>query len=284
MNRVLTPTQVRPTQGTTDALARRQTISYQADEARVDILGVGVNAQPFTTALDTLTQWASQPGHYRVSTCAVYTVMLARENSALQATLSSADMVTADGMPLVWLQHIAGHPQAGRVYGPDLMHALCARTAADTDHTPDKPVRHLFYGGQAGVAQQLADRLQTHYPGLQIAGAITPPPDMPIDAPPDPAVVEQLNAAQATIIWVGLGSPKQDFWMATYRPFLHATILIGVGAAFDILSGNKRQAPRWMQRHGLEWSFRLMQEPKRLWRRYLIYNPRFLLAVLRRMV
>jgi N-acetylglucosaminyldiphosphoundecaprenol N-acetyl-beta-D-mannosaminyltransferase len=240
---------------------------------RVSILEILVDAQTFDEALDTLTAWAEQPQKRYVSTCPVYTLMVARENPRMRRALERADMVTADGMPLVWLQRQIGYPGAERVYGPDMMRALCEKTA-------NQEIRHFFWGGLPGVAEQLAQQLQRAYPGLQIAGTYSPPVEE-IGDTPNPTVVGYLNSARAHIIWVGLGSPKQDLWMTLYRPFLDAPLLIGVGAAFDFVAGTKPQAPRWMQRSGLEWLFRLSREPGRLWRRYLIYNSRFLWSVFR---
>ena len=237
------------------------------------ILDIPVDAQTFDEAVNTLADWAVQPQKRYVSTCPVYTLMIARENHWMRQALEGADMVTADGMPLVWLQHRLGCPEAERVYGPDVMRALCEKTA-------NREIRHFFWGGLPGVAEQLAQKLQRAYPGLQIAGLYSPPVEEIGDSP-NPAVIERLNNANAQVVWVGLGSPKQDLWMSLYRPVLNAPLLIGVGAAFDFIAGTKPQAPHWMQRSGLEWLFRLSREPGRLWRRYLIYNSRFILAVLR---
>lgn len=234
---------------------------------RVPLLGVHTDAQTFTEAIETLLRWSTDSTGRYVCTCPVYTLMMAREHPDVQRAINSADMVTADGMPVVWAQRRKGQPQAERVYGPDVLEALCARTAG-------QPIRHVFWGGQPGVAGRLVERLKGRYSGLNVAGIFSPPV-APVGDAPDPAVVAQLNALDAHIIWVGLGSPKQDLWMALYRPTLQAPLLVGVGAAFDMLAGVKRQAPRWMQRSGLEWLFRLAQEPRRLARRYLVYNPLF---------
>ncbi len=240
--------------------------------SRINILGVQVNAQRFADAVATLDQWASEPDKRYICTCPVYTLMACGEDSAVRDAVNGAAMVTADGMPVVWVQRRWGCRDAERVYGPDVMLALCERTAG-------RGARHFFYGGLPGVADQLACTLQARFPTLEIAGTYTPPV-IAIDQPPDLSHIARLNDARADIIWVGLGSPKQDLWMARYRPLLNAPLLIGVGAAFDFLAGSKQQAPRWMQRSGLEWAFRLIQEPQRLWRRYLIYNPRFIWGVL----
>ncbi|MDZ4767042.1 MAG: WecB/TagA/CpsF family glycosyltransferase [Chloroflexota bacterium] len=240
---------------------------------RIDLLGVPTDAQTFDAALDTLSTWAANAnGRRYVCTCPVYTLMVCREQPAAMRAVAGADMVTADGMPIVWLQRRLGYP-AERVYGPDILLALCERGLATG-------VRHYFWGGAPGVPERLADALKARFPTLQIAGTHAPP-RADIGAAPDADAIRSLNAARADIIWVGLGSPKQDRWMALHRPYLDAPLLIGVGAAFDMLSGGVRQAPRWMQRAGLEWLFRLAQEPRRLAKRYLVYNPRFIWLVLR---
>jgi N-acetylglucosaminyldiphosphoundecaprenol N-acetyl-beta-D-mannosaminyltransferase len=241
--------------------------------SKATILGVQTDAQTFTEAVTRLTHWATDTHPRYVCTCPVYTIMMCRENPAVKQAVNGADMVTADGMPVVWVQRRRGFPQAERVYGPDVMLALCAKTAG-------AGISHFFWGGQPGVADQLVGRLKAQFPRLNVAGAYTPPV-ADLETRPDPAVIERLNAANAQIIWVGLGSPKQDLWMSLYRPALSAPLFIGVGAAFDMLSGVRSQAPRWMQRSGLEWLFRLAQEPRRLARRYLVYNPLFVWHVLR---
>ena len=240
---------------------------------RVDILGVQTNAQTFAAATATLLGWAGDDGKRYVCTCPVYTLMMCREHPDVHRAVNSADMVTADGMPIVWLQRRIGVVNAERVYGPDVLLALCQATAGT-------PIRHYFWGGLPGVPERLATMLTTRFPGLNIAGAYAPPVT-DIGLQPDPDAVERLNASNPQIVWVGLGSPKQDLWMAQHRPALNAPLLIGVGAAFDLLAGVKRQAPRWMQRSGLEWSYRLAQEPGRLGKRYLVYNPRFVWLVFR---
>ncbi|MEZ4670966.1 MAG: WecB/TagA/CpsF family glycosyltransferase [Anaerolineae bacterium] len=240
---------------------------------KCSILGVQTDAQTFDDAVTTLTRWAGDSTPRYICTCPVYTVMMCYENLPVMQAINGADMVTADGMPVVWVQRRRGVEQAERVYGPDLMLALCQRTAGTQ-------VNHFFWGGLPGVADMLVQRLTAQFPNLQVAGTYSPPLES-IPSQPDPAVVERLNNSGANIIWVGLGSPKQDLWMELYRPALRAPLLIGVGAAFDMLAGVKGQAPRWMQRSGLEWLFRLLQEPRRLARRYLVYNPLFIWHVLR---
>ncbi len=240
---------------------------------RYDILNVPVNVQTFAEAISQLETWLQKGERCFVSTCTVYTIMTAQDDPAALRALQHADMVTTDGMPLVWLQKRAGYAGAERVYGPDLFLELCARTA-------NRPVSHFFLGGAPGVADRLIDALQAKSPGISIAGQeapSVPSHNLSIDA----ALAARLNASGADVIWVGLGSPKQDIWMDVYRPALSAPLLIGVGAAFDFVAGTKQQAPRWMMGAGLEWLFRLVSEPRRLWKRYLVYNTRFVYAMLK---
>lgn len=240
---------------------------------RVDILGVHIDAQTFTEATTTLLRWADEHGKRYVCTCPVYTLMMCREHPNVHDAVDGADMVTADGMPIVWLQRRLGIHNAERVYGPDLLLTLCEATT-NTD------IRHYFWGGLPGVPETLRANLMERFPGLNVAGA-SAPPVTEVSARADQEAIERLNTSGAHIVWVGLGSPKQDLWMALHRTALEAPLLIGVGAAFDLLAGTKRQAPRWMQRSGLEWVYRLLQEPGRLGRRYLVYNPKFVWLVLR---
>jgi N-acetylglucosaminyldiphosphoundecaprenol N-acetyl-beta-D-mannosaminyltransferase len=175
-------------------------------------------------------------------------------------------------MPLVWLSHLKGHTEVERVYGPDLMLACCSRSL-------ERGYRHYLYGGGPGVPERLAERLRQRFPGISIVGCHSPP-FRPLTATEDAAIVRQINEARPDIVWVSLSTPKQERWMATHRSPLLAPVMIGVGAAFDMHAGLKPQAPRWMQRSGLEWLFRLLSEPRRLWRRYLRNNPLFVWQLL----
>jgi N-acetylglucosaminyldiphosphoundecaprenol N-acetyl-beta-D-mannosaminyltransferase len=239
---------------------------------RVDILGVQVSAINMTGALTTIEQWIARQEHQYVCVTGVHGVMESQRDKEVRRIHNTAGLVTPDGMPLVWLSHLMGFRQVERVYGPDLMLAVCARSA-------QQGYRQFFYGGAPGVAESLAARLRVRFPGLQIAGVYSPP-FRPLNAEEDAAIAERINAAKADILWVGLSTPRQERWMAAYVGRLNVPVLIGVGAAFDFHAGMKRQAPRWIQRSGLEWFFRLAMEPRRLWRRYLINNPWFIWLIL----
>lgn len=239
---------------------------------RVNILGVGISAITMQTTLAVIDGWIARREPHYVCVATVHGVMECQRDPALRRIYNRSGLTTPDGMPLVWLSRLSGFPSVERVYGPDLLLALC-------EHGLDRGYRHFFYGGGPGVAEALAARLRARFPGLQIVGTYTPP-FRPLTPAEDAAMVATINAAGPDIVWVGLSTPKQDRWMAEHVGRLTAPVLIGVGAAFDFHSGRKRQAPRWMQRSGLEWLFRLSQEPRRLWRRYLIYNPLFVALVL----
>lgn len=243
---------------------------------RVDVLGVPVSAIDMTMALDAIDTWVRTRTPHYVCVTGVHGVMESQRDPALRRIFEEAGLVTPDGMPLVWLSKLAGHAGVERVYGPDLMLACC-RTSIRRGY------RHFFYGGASGVAERLVARLRQRFPALRVAGIYTPP-FRPLTADEDRTLVERINGSNADIVWVGLSTPKQEQWMAAHVGRLTAPALVGVGAAFDFHAGLKRQAPRWMQQSGLEWSFRLMTEPRRLWKRYLLNNPQFVWRVTRQWV
>ncbi len=240
--------------------------------ATTDILGLHVSAVTMPDVLETIDGWIARRERRYVCVSNVHSVMESWDDPALRRIHNEAGLVTPDGMPLVWISRLRGQRHVRRVYGPDLMLALCA-------HSVPRGYRHLLYGGDAGVADSLAERLQERFPGLTIADTYAPPL-RPLTPEEDTAVVARINAAQPDVVWVGLGMPKQERWMHDHVGRLTAPALIGVGAAFDFHAGLKPQAPRWMQRAGLEWLFRLAVEPHRLWKRYLYHNPRFVWFVL----
>jgi len=243
------------------------------DVPRVDVLGVGVSAINTAQALAVLDTWiASRDPHY-VCVTGVHGVMESQRNERLRQIHNAAGLVTPDGMPLVWLAQRRGFTNVERVYGPDLMLATCL-------HSLYRRYSHFFYGGADGVAEKLANRLSSQYPGLRVAGTYTPP-FRALSPEEDSAVVDRINRTGADIVWVGLGTPKQEQWMYEHVGRIEAPVLIGVGAAFDFHAGVKRQAPLWMQRSGLEWLFRLASEPRRLGPRYLVNNPSFMWRVAR---
>src|SRR4051794_26803997 len=232
------------------------------------VLGVPLALTDYEATLDWIDATVAARGRGYLCVAAVHTVMASREDPELRDSVLGADFTVPDGQPLVWALRLLGHRLRDRVYGPELMDRACARAARSEQ-------RFYLYGGRnAGALVQLARSLRLRYPGLHIVGGHVPPfRDLTPDE--DAAVAADIARCRADVVWVGLGVPKQEKWMARMRPLLDAPVLVGVGAAFDFHAGLVSQVPPWMQRLGLEWLFRLWQEPRRLWRRYLRYNPRF---------
>ncbi len=201
----------------------------------------------------------------------VHGVMEAQSDESFKKILNRAFLCTPDGMPMVWAGKLSGHSEMNRVYGPDLMLEVCAWSQTSG-------CRHFFYGGAEGVAGLLGQKLKEKFPKLQIVGSYTPP-FRTLNVEEEMALTEQIAAARPDILWVGLSTPKQEKFMMEYLSKLEVTLMIGVGAAFDFHSGRVRQAPRWMQRTGLEWFYRLCREPRRLWKRYLKNNPAFAVKI-----
>jgi N-acetylglucosaminyldiphosphoundecaprenol N-acetyl-beta-D-mannosaminyltransferase len=236
---------------------------------RIDILGVRVSAISMNDATSTIEQWIRERSRNYVCITGVHGVMESQRDSELLGIHNNAGLVTPDGMPLVWMSRWLGFHHVERVYGPDLMHAMSALSAK-------AGYRNHYYGGAAGTTEKLQQALTTTYPGLPVVGR-TSPPFRSLSSEEDDAIVNEINACSPDIVWVGLSTPKQERWMAAHVHKLNVPVLIGVGAAFDFLSGQKRQAPRWIQRSGLEWLFRCVTEPRRLAGRYLRNNPAFIM-------
>ena len=235
--------------------------------SRVNILGVGISAISMESALAETEAFLRRGDTGYVCVTGVHGIIEAQSDDAFRRTLNGSFMSTPDGMPTVWLGHLHGFKTMTRVYGPDYMANLCERSV----HTG---FRHFLYGGREGIAEQLRDELVRRYPGLQIVGTYTPP-FRPLNAEEEEALRLQLLEAKADVLWCGLSTPKQERFMAMYVGRLPVKLMVGVGAAFDLLSGNLSEAPDWMKRSGLQWLYRLIKEPRRLWRRYLLNNPRF---------
>jgi N-acetylglucosaminyldiphosphoundecaprenol N-acetyl-beta-D-mannosaminyltransferase len=237
----------------------------------IDVLGVPLALTDYGRTLEWIDAMVSTGARGYVCVCNVHTVMASGEDPALRSALHSSALNLPDGQPLVWAINALGYPLAGRVYGPELMSRACSRAATTGQ-------RFYLYGGRnQGALVQLALNLRQRYPGVKIVGGYSPP-HRPLTAEERDAVIEEINQTRADVVWVGIGVPKQEKWMAEMRPGLAAPVLVGVGAAFDFHAGLVPQAPNWIQEAGLEWAYRLAHEPRRLWRRYLRYNPRFLSA------
>lgn len=254
-------------------VAREPVISEPSKSARcrIDVLGTGVDVLDLDRAVRRIESWIEQGSAQYVTVTGVHGVMEGVKDDAFRRAINRAGMVTPDGMPMVWLARWSGHRDARRVYGPDLMLEVCRAGVAHG-------WRHYFYGGKEGVAAELAETLQRRFPGLQVAGYECPP-FRALSDEEDREVCERIMGSRAHLVWVGLGAPKQERWMASHVGRLGDSVLVGVGAAFDFHTGRVKQAPSWMQSAGLEWLFRLIQEPKRLWRRYLSNNPAFMARV-----
>ena len=239
--------------------------------ATAEILGIPLAVSDYEQVMDWMDATIAGDGRGYLTAAAVNLVMSAHEDPAVRAAVLGATLAVPDGQPLVWALHALGHARATRVYGPDLMALYCARAAAAGSE--GAPI--YLYGGRDQSALELLERrLHERFPGLQIAGGHSPPFRTLTPAEED-RVIAEIDGSGAAVVWVGTGQPKQELWMARMRPRLSAPLLVGVGAPFDFHAGHVSQAPPWMQRNGLEWTYRLYREPRRLWRRYARYNPRF---------
>lgn len=241
---------------------------------RVDVLGVGVSAINPSMALAEIERWVDEGERQYVCVTGVHGVMESQRDPELLRIHNDSGLTTPDGMPMVWSGRRAGAGWMERVYGPDLMLAVCERGV-------DRGWTHFFYGGAEGVPELLAEKLTARFPGLEVVGTYSPP-FRPLTEEEEAEVASLIEAAAPTFVWVGLSTPKQERWMAAFRSRLSAPAILGVGAAFDMHAGRLPQAPRWMQRSGLEWLYRLIKEPRRLWRRYFRNNPAFMLGIVRR--
>jgi N-acetylglucosaminyldiphosphoundecaprenol N-acetyl-beta-D-mannosaminyltransferase len=233
------------------------------------ILGVSVSATSCDQVAAVCGEWAAaRSGTRYICVTSVHGVITAMFNPAFRAILNRAEVVTPDGMPIVWALRSFGRKRQQRVYGPDLMLALC-RSAAKAGHGV------FLYGGRPEVLPALAERLEQRFHDLRIVGLYSPP-FRALTAEEDEDVTRMIRDSGASIVFVGISTPKQERWMAEHVAKLPGVTMLGVGAAFDFHAGRVRQAPAWMQEAGLEWLFRLMMEPARLWKRYLLVTPLFL--------
>src|SRR5690606_11151907 len=239
---------------------------------RIDVLGVKVSAISMSQAIRFIDVVIAESQRTYVCVTGVHGVMECQRDEDLLRIHNSAGLVTPDGMPLVWLGRTAGMRHMQRVYGPDLMLAMCSRSL-------ETGYRHFFYGGGPGVAQLLAERLRQRFPGLQVVGTYTPP-FRPLEQREVDELIRWVSETRPDVMWVGLSTPKQEKFMGAMVGRLPVPVMVGVGAAFDFHAGTKPQAPVWMQRSGLEWVFRMATEPRRLTLRYLRNNPAFVVLAL----
>lgn len=238
---------------------------------RTNVLGVGISATTIARTVTAVETWISHGERRYVCVTSAHGVLECQRDPQLRRIHNTSGLTVPDGMPLVWLSHHAGRHEVERVYGPDLMLALCAHAAA-------RGYSVFLYGGAPGVADQLASTLERRFPSLRVAGTYSPPFRV-LTADEERALAERFAALRPDITFVGLSTPKQERWMAAHVGCLETCVMLGVGAAFDFHTGRVKQAPMWMRRSGLEWLYRLSREPRRLWQRYLLGNPRFVALI-----
>lgn len=239
------------------------------------VLGIFIDALDWEATLARIEGWASSLESRYVSICNVHSVVTANRDPYFRQVLIDSDMATPDGAPVAWMLRRAGFAGQPRVNGPDLMEKLCARAAASG-------LRVFFYGSTESTLERLVHNLKERFPGLRVVGTFAPP-FRSATADEDEAEVRLIRESGAQIIFVGLGCPKQETWMAAHRGRV-AGVMIGVGAAFDYHAGTLRRAPLWMRQRGLEWLHRLASEPQRLWKRYLVTNTLFILGAFRELL
>ncbi len=261
----------------TDSLVAAPPAPHRPHSA--EVIGVPLALTTYEQTLDWIGAAVASDHRGYICVAATHTVMAAQEDAELRSAVLGADFTVPDGQPLVWALRAFGHRLPSRVYGPTLMEKTLERGARTG-------LRFYLYGGRDGDAQALAEltrKLRARFPGVQIVGGWAPVFRALTDEEAD-EVAADINASGADVVWVGLGVPRQEKWMATMRARLTAPVLIGVGAAFDFHAGLVPQAPAWIQCMGMEWAFRLAHEPRRLWRRYARYNPRFIVGFARQWV
>lgn len=230
------------------------------------LLGIRVDAVQIPDVVSQMESWIREKSRsHFIAVTGMHGAMEARHSVEFKEILNSSDLVVPDGMPLVWIGRWYGHRLQRRVYGPELMGTFLAETGGRH--------KHFLYGGAPGVADRLAEVLQRKY-GTRIVGTYSPP-FRPLVAEEEFELSRMIENTRPDVVWVGLSTPKQERWMYEHRPKIAVPVMVGVGAAFDFHCGSVRQAPRWMREHGLEWFFRLITEPRRLWRRYLVLGSQF---------
>jgi len=238
-----------------------------------EVLGVKVDDINLELACDRVDGWISAREKSYICVAPVSTIIECQDNTPYREVINKSGMVTPDGMPLVWLGKAGGSKVIERTYGPDLMLTICERGQ-------EKGWRHFLYGGTEESVEKLEKALKQKFPKIEISGKYSPPfRELSHDETQE--ITNTINNTNSDIVWVGLGAPKQDFWISQNRGILNAPVLAGVGAAFDFISGTKKQAPKWMQNIGLEWLFRLSCEPRRLWKRYLLGNSKFVYLLIK---
>jgi N-acetylglucosaminyldiphosphoundecaprenol N-acetyl-beta-D-mannosaminyltransferase len=234
---------------------------------RVNVLGIGISITNMPAAVTTVEDWIAKGSKNYMCVTGVHGVMEAQKDEQLREIHNTSGMTVPDGMPLVWAGKIYGFKDMSRVYGPDLMLEVCRKSV-------QRKYTHFLYGGNDGVAERLKENLEKKFPGISIVGTFTPP-FRPLNAKEGSDLSEQTARCRPDLFWVGLSTPKQEKFMNQYLPKLDTMVMIGVGAAFDIHAGLFNDPPDWIKTSGMQWFYRLCQDPRRLWRRYLTNNPVF---------
>lgn len=247
----------------------------RAPSRTYSVLGVPINAVDYGSVVSQISEWGRASESRCVCICNVHSIVTASRDPAFMAVLAAADLATPDGAPVAWMLRWQGERSQARVSGPDLLLEYCAHAAASGESI-------YLFGSTDDTLRRLRGNLAQRYPGLQIAGWHAPP-FRELSSSEDDAVVRDINASGASTLWVSLGCPKQERWMAAHRDRVRMP-MIGVGAAFDFNAGAMLRAPLWMRDHGLEWLHRLAHEPGRLWKRYLVTNTLFVIGALRQVL
>ena len=242
---------------------------------RAAILGAQIDSLEWDTALARIASWAKRRESRYVCLCNVHSVVTASLEPEFRDVINHADLATPDGMPVAWALSQLGFPRQPRINGPDLMWRLC-------EYSTRSGIKLFFYGSSPQTLALLETKLNTSFANIHVVGMLSPP-YRALSAEENTAMVKQINASGAELVFVGLGCPKQEIWMAAQRGKINA-VMLGVGAAFDYHAGTLRRAPHWMQRSGLEWLYRFGQEPRRLWRRYLVTNTIFVIGMVRQLL
>lgn len=234
-----------------------------------NILGVKINELTLAKTIDVIDDWIRNKKKSYIVLTGAHGIIEMQDDKELKKINNSAGLVTPDGMPEVWLGKLKGCKDIEKVYAPEIMES-CFEVSAERNY------KHFFYGGKEGVADKLTEVLREKYPGIEIVGTYCPP-FRSLTEEENNYVVNKINSSGADIVWCGLGCPKQERWMYEFRPLVDAHVLIGVGAGFDFLSGEKPLAPYWITRSGFEWFYRVFSDPRRLLKRYGNVVPRFLI-------
>jgi len=244
---------------------------------KVRILQTDVSRYDLSETMEQMSSAIEEGRKLRIAVTPVNCLLWARKNRELNAIYNSADIVTADGVPVVWASRLLSSPIKGRVTGLDLLPAFSAISAR-------KKFSFFFLGAAEGVAEKLAGKLKNDYPGLDIAGTWSPPYREQFSEEENREMIDRVNSSGADVLWVSLTAPKQDLWIAQHFEKLNVSVAVGVGAAFDVVAGNIQRAPYWMQRNGLEWLYRLLKEPGRLSKRYLVEAPQFIPLIIKQLI